>query len=136
MKHFSDKIILSGHRGERVEYKDKSSCAVLHFDESDNPLGNNFGQDNSSGKKYCYTLVHMCGLRPFDVKNFDTDGLTGYGGLKAKQYYPHTGTPLFAQYLVFEVFKDRAVFYVRNAGKKPGFAIDDKLAPYTVFFRR
>ena len=89
MKHFSDKIILSGHRGERVEYKDKSSCAVLHFDENDNPLGNNFGQDNSSGKKYCYTLVHMCGLRPFDVKNFATDGLTGYGGLKAKQYYPH-----------------------------------------------
>ena len=77
----------------------------------------------------------MCGLRPFDVENFDTDGLTGYGGLKEKQYYPHTGTPLFAQYLVVEVFKDRAVFYVRNAGKKQGFTVDDKLTPYAVFLR-
>ncbi len=136
-KGHKNAFYLYGHvHGERVEYKDKSSCAVLHFDENDNPLSNNFGQDNSSGKQYCYTLVHMCGLRPFDVKNFDMDGLTGYGGLKEKQYYPHTGTPLFAQYLVFEVYDDRAVFYVRNAGKKPGFAIDDKLAPYTVFFRR
>ena len=62
------------------------------------------------------------------------DGLTGYGGLKEKQYYPHTGTPLFAQYLVFKVYADRVVFYVRNAGSKQGFTVEDKLDPYTVFF--
>lgn len=134
-KGHKNAFYLYGHvHGECVEYKDYSSCAVLHFDENDNPLSNNYGQKDSRGKKYCYSLVHMCGLRPFEVENFDTDGLTGYGGLKEKQYYPHTGTPLFAQYLVFEVFKDRVVFYVRNAGKKQGFTALDKPAPYTVFF--
>ena len=40
------------------------------------------------------------------------------------------------QYLVFEVFEDRVVFYIRNAGSYENYDKDDKLKEYTVYFRK
>ncbi len=128
---------LYGHiHGESVMHKDYSSCAVLHFDKNNNPLNNNFGQEDSNKKEYEYSFVHMGGLRPFSIENFGDDGLTGYGGLAERQYYLGTSNPLFAQYLVFKVYNDKVVFYVRNTGKKEGFTPNDLLKPYTVYFRK
>ena len=141
---------LSGHRnlfylyghlhGAGYVYKDYSSGAVVHMDSSFTPLGENLQSlSNKDCADYDFTLVHMGGLRPFaskDVKYFEDDGLTGYGGNPEKSFSVSTGTPRLAQYLVFEVYRDRAVFSVRNAGSMEGYARSDKPASYTVYFRK
>ena len=126
---------LYGHvHGERSCYRDFSSGAVLHVGKDGAPLGPNLSEVSSEGKEYDFTLVHMGGLRPFGKQYFEADGLTGYGGREEPAHHPGTGTPTLAQYLVFEVFSDRAVFYIRNAGSCDGYRIEDKPAAYTVYF--
>ena len=75
----------------------------------------------------------MGGLRPFNKKYFKDDGLEGYGGEDIKKYFPNTATPLLAQYLVFEVYEDRVVFYIRNTGEHELYNWKDKLKEYTVY---
>ena len=107
---------------------------MLHIDKQGLPLGKNNEEISSAGKTYEYSFVHMGGLRPFNNENFNADGLTGYGGEKEKTYFVGTGTPKLAQYLVLEVFEDKVVFNVRNAGDNDGYKPADKLKPYTVYF--
>lgn len=136
--------ILRGHRnafylyghvhGERCCYRDFSSGAVLHIGEDGAPLGDNLGERDSRGKTYAYSLVHMGGLRPFGKQYFEADGLTGYGGREEAAHHPGTGTPTLAQYLVFEVFSDRVVFHIRNAGSCEGYSAEDRPLAYTVYF--
>jgi len=126
---------LYGHvHGERACYKDHSSGAVLHIDNTGMPLSANLSETDSRGKSYMYTFVHMGGLRPFAKEYFEDDGLCGYGGEASKSYHPGTATPNLAQYLVFEVYSDRAIFYIRNAGSRENYRQEDKLCEYTVYF--
>lgn len=138
---------LSGHKnlfyiyghlhGERSCFKDFSSGAVLHLGKDFKPVGN-FTAISSSNEvpDYEYSIVHMGGLRPFKRQYFAEDGLTGYGGMKEKQYYYATATPRIAQYSVIEIFSDRVVFYIRNTGDFENYSVDDKPKPYTVYFRK
>ena len=128
---------LYGHvHGERACYKEYSSGAVLHINENNCPLDDNLNNLDSFGKKYSYSFVHMGGLRPFASGFFEKDGVYGYGGENQIQYYPCTGTPTLAQYLVFEVYKDRVVFTIRNAGSCLGYSINDKLKKYIVYLTK
>jgi len=88
-----------------------------------------------TGKQYAYSLVHMGGLRPFGSPYFEEDGLEGFGGESERKYFPKTATPTLAQFLVFEVYPDRVVFYIRNTGKHEQYHQKDKLAAYTVYLR-
>ena len=127
---------LYGHvHGESSCYREYSSGAVLHIDSEGTPLDANLSQTDSRGKEYDYTLVHMGGLRPFGRQYFEDDGLTGYGGGAEPKYHSSTATPKLAQYLVFEVFEDRVVFYIRNTGTHEQYHRDDKLKAYTVYLR-
>ena len=98
------------------------------------PLGDNLKETDSRGKKYAYSLVHMGGLRPFGRECFAPDGISGYGGGEEIQFFPATGTPTLAQYLVFQVYRDRVVFYIRNTGTREGYHRAEKLREYTVYF--
>ena len=95
----------------------------------------NLSATDSKGKDYEFTFVHMGGLRPFDRSLYEEDGLTGYGGDSELKYFIPTGTPKLAQYLVFEVYEDRVVFYIRNTGTLEGYRKEDKLKEYTVYLR-
>ena len=125
---------LYGHvHGEGYCYREYSSGAVLHLDKQNNPIENNYSQTDSRGKEYAYSLVHMGGLRPFEPQNFEDDGLEGYAGEKELKYFPGTATPRLAQFLVFEVYADRVVFHIRNAGNHELYNKNDKLKEYTVY---
>ena len=89
-----------------------------------------------NGKEYELTIVHIGGLRPFNKIYFEDDGLWGYGGEDERKYFPHTATPKLAQYMVIEVYEDRAVFYMRNAGTHELYHKNDKLKEYTVYYRK
>ena len=126
---------LYGHvHGERACYKDYSSGAVLHISSDRLPIDKNLSSEVSSGKEYLYTFVHMGGLRPFGSQYFEDDALTGYGGEDTPTLHPGTATPTLAQYLCFEVYEDRVVFRIRNAGTLEGYHKNDKLKDYTVYF--
>ncbi|MBE6890622.1 MAG: hypothetical protein E7481_01220 [Ruminococcaceae bacterium] len=126
---------LYGHlHGEDYCYIDYTSGAILHIDGNSTPISANLKETDSKGKEYEYSLVHMGGLRPFNGVNFENDGITGYGGEKEPRYYTHTGTPKLAQYLVFEVYQNRVVFHMRNAGTLENYRPKDKLKEYTVYF--
>ena len=126
---------LYGHvHGERACFRDYSSGAVLHIDHSGLPLDANLQALDSKGREYAYTFVHMGGLRPFGKQYFENDGISGYGGKEELTYYPITATPTLAQYMVFEVYGDRVVFHLRNAGTYEGYHKDEKLKEYTVYF--
>lgn len=136
-KGHKNAFYLYGHlHGEKYCYKDFSSGAILHLDGNDTPISANLNERDNSGKEYAYSLVHMGGLRPFSSENFLNDGLEGYGGGAEKRYFNCTGTPTLAQYMVFEVYEDRVVFHVRNAGSNEGYGTEDKLEPYTVYFQK
>ncbi len=127
---------LYGHvHGEKACYRDHSSGAVLHIDDTDLPIDDNLKEVDSKDKEYAYSFVHMGGLRPFGAQYFKEDGLTGFGGGKDKEYHPGTATPALAQFLVFEVYEDRVVFYIRNAGDYENYGKEDKLKEYTVYLR-
>lgn len=137
-KGHKNAFYLYGHiHGERGVYKDYSSGAVLHIKDG-KPLDANLNREDSKGVgEYDYSFVHMGGLRPFKAENFRDDGLEGYGGNAEKQYFVATGTPKLAQYVVFEVYDDRVVFYVRNAATDiEGYTVDDIPLPYTVYFQK
>ena len=126
---------LYGHvHGFEASYKDYSSGAVLHIDPCGKPLDNNIRSESSLGKSYEYSFVHMGGLRPFGNEYFEEDGLSGYGGTNEISYHPGTATPRLAQYLVMEVYPDRAVFHIRNAGTLESYRPDDRPRAYTVYF--
>ena len=128
---------LYGHvHGERACYKEYTSGAILHIDNDGKPLGRNLKEKSSIEKTYAYSFVHMGGLRPFDAEYFNNDGLTGYGGETKKSYHLKTGTPKLAQYLVFEVYTDKVIFYMRNTGSLDGYTKENKLAEYTVYLAR
>lgn len=129
---------LYGHlHGEGYVYREYSSGAVVHLDEHFQPLSPNLAADDSAqAGEFAMTLVHMGGLRPFGACYFEQDGLSGYGGESEKQYYPITATPTLAQYMVFELYEDRVVFYIRNAGSMEGYSRGDLPRPYTVFLQR
>lgn len=129
---------LCGHiHGEGYVYRDYSSGAVLHLGADHLPLGPNTAATDSAGlPDYAYSLVHMGGLRPFHAENFEDDALTGFGGGDTETRFPSTGTPKLAQYMVFEVYADRVVFYIRNTGSLPGYSRADRPAPYTVYLRK
>ena len=117
---------LYGHvHGERCCYREFSSGAVLHLDGNNKPLDSNLASEDSRGKDYGLTLVHMGGLRPFGKQYFENDGIEGF---------PGTGTPTLAQYLVFEVYSDRVVFHIRNTGSHEHYNRQNKLKEYTVYF--
>lgn len=127
---------LYGHvHGETSCYRDFSSGAVLHMDEGGTPLDANLQASDSRGKEYAYSFVHMGGLRPFGRQYFEEDGMSGYGGEEQVSYHPHTATPTLAQFLVFEVYPDRVVFYIRNTGKHEHYAQTDLLKEYTVYLK-
>lgn len=127
---------LYGHvHGEKACYRDFSSGAILHIDHQGLPIDNNLKETDSCGKEYAYSFVHMGGLRPFSGHYFEEDGISGYGGEKELRYYPGTATPTLAQFLVFEVYQDRVVFYIRNAGKYENYDKKDKLKEYTVYYK-
>ncbi len=129
---------LYGHiHGEQYVYREHSSGAVLHIGSDLRCFDANLHREsNEALPDYEFSLVHMGGLRPFNLENFEDDGLTGYGGLEEAQYYPATGTPKLAQYLVMELYDDRAVFHIRNTGSLPGYTRDDKPEPYTVYLQK
>ena len=77
----------------------------------------------------------MGGLRPFGRQYFEQDGLTGYGGEKEPKYHSSTATPTLAQFMVFELFEDRVVFYIRNTGTHEEYHRDDRLKEYTVYLK-
>ncbi|MBQ5746711.1 MAG: hypothetical protein IIV81_02110, partial [Clostridia bacterium] len=135
-KGHKNAFYLYGHvHGERSCYREYSSGAVLHLDENNMPLDANLKSEDSRGKEYAYSFVHMGGLRPFGVKYFEEEGgLTGYGGAAEKAFHPKTANPTLAQYVVFEVYEDRVVFHVRNTGTHELYHRDDKLKEYTVYF--
>ena len=135
MKGHKNLFYLYGHvHGERASFRDYSSGAVLHLDKDCKPLSANLTETDSKGKEYEYSLVHMGGLRPFGRQYFEKDGTTGFGGESEAKYHPGTATPTLAQYLVVEVYEDRAVFHIRNTGTHEGYHRDDKPLPYTVYF--
>ncbi len=128
---------LYGHmHGENSCFKDYSSGAVLHINEEGNPLNDNLNEIDSLGKEYEYSFVHMGGLRPFNSENFEDDGVVGYGGEKELKLFPKTATPTLAQYLVFEVYQDRVVFYIRNTGNHEVYNRKYKLKEYTVYLQK
>ena len=136
-KGHKNTFYLYGHlHGEKACFRDYSSGAVLHLDDNNMPLDANLESKNSLGKEYAYSLVHMGGLRPFWEEHFENDALEGYGGLEEKRLYPHTGTPLIAQFLVFELYSDRVVFYIRNTGNHELYNKKDKLQEYTVYLKQ
>ena len=136
VKGHKNAFYLYGHvHGEKACYKEYSSGAVLHIDDTCMPLDDNLRSETSEGKKYEYTFVHMGGLRPFGGQYFEQDGLSGYGGEADITYHPCTATPKLAQYMVLEVYEDRAVFHSRNTGTLEGFAQNDKPKAYTVYFQ-
>lgn len=128
---------LCGHiHGEGYVYRDYSSGAVLHLDQTMHTIDANLSHtDSAAYPDYAYTLVHMGGLRPFHPDHYELDGRVGFGGLDKEQYFVGTGTPKLAQYLVIEVYEDRVVFHVRNTGSLEGYSRTDKFLPYTVFLR-
>lgn len=127
---------LYGHlHGEHYCYREYSSGAILHLDEQNKPIGDNLRETDSRGKEYACSLVHMGGLRPFGRQYFDTDGMSGYGGEETVSYHPSTATPTLAQYLVFEVYPDRVVFYIRNTGTHEHYRQSDVLKEYTVYLQ-
>lgn len=125
---------LYGHvHGEKACYRDFSSGAILHIDDRGMPIDDNLKETDSRGKAYAYSFVHMGGLRPFGTQYFEEDGMSGYGGEnEVKQYYG-TATPNLAQFLVFEVYQDRVIFYIRNTGTHEHYDQKDKLKDYTVY---
>jgi len=127
---------LYGHlHGERSCYKDFSSGAILHIGDRELPIDSNLKENDSLGKEYEYSFVHMGGLRPFGKQFFEEDGIRGYGGEKELKPFPSTATPKLAQYLVFEVYQDRVVFYIRNTGTLENYSQKDKLKEYTVYYK-
>lgn len=136
-KGHKNSFYLYGHvHGERACYRDYSSGAVLHIGGDGVPLDNNLDRTDSSGREYCYSFVHMGGLRPFGAQYFEKDGLSGYGGENEVKYHPGTATPTLAQYLVFEVYEDKVVFHIRNTGKSENYDQKDKLKKYIVYFQQ
>lgn len=135
-KGHQNAFYLYGHvHGEGACFKHYSSGAVLHIDDQGKPLDKNLEAEDSRGKEYAYSFVHMGGLRPFGRQYFEQDGLTGYGGAKEAKYHPNTATPTLAQYMVFELFEDRVVFYIRNTGTHEDYHRDDRLKEYTVYLK-
>ena len=133
-KGHQNTFYLYGHvHGESSCYTKHSSGAILHIGENNMPIGNNLNENDSMGKKYDYSFVHMGGLRPFGGQYFENDGLEGYGGENERKYFHMTATPTLAQYLVFEVYSDRVVFHVRNTGNHEMYNKKDKLQEYTVY---
>ena len=134
-KGHKNAFYLYGHvHGENACYMGYSSGAVLHLDEDAKPLDCNRQAVNSLHKHYAFTFVHMGGLRPFGAEYFYQDGFFGLGGAEVASYQKRTGTPKLAQYMVFEVYEDKVVFYVRNAGDLQEYTPNDKPQEYTVFF--
>lgn len=128
---------LYGHlHGPDCCFKDYSSGAVLHITHEGKPLGHNLEELDSKGKEYAYSFVHMGGLRPFGRQNYEEDGVSGYGGRTEYQYFPGTGTPKLAQYMVFEVYEDRVVFHIRNTGTLENYSQNDKPKAYTVYLAK
>ena len=126
---------LYGHvHGAKACYREHTSGAVLHIDAQGMPLGDNLQEVDSKGKDYAYSFVHMGGLRPFGKQYFEEDGLSGLGGGEVVKFQPGTGTPTLAQYLVLEVYPDRAVFRIRNTGTAEHYSQKDKPEAYTVYF--
>ena len=135
-KGHKNAFYLYGHvHGERSCYKEFSSGAILHINDRELPIDNNLKETDSQGKEYEYSFVHMGGLRPFAKHLFEDDGISGYGGEEEMKHFPSTGTPKLAQYLVFEVYEDRVVFYIRNTGTLESYSQKDKLKEYTVYFK-
>lgn len=135
-KGHKNAFYLYGHvHGERSCYKEFSSGAILHIDDRELPIDKNLKETDSLGKEYEYSFVHMGGLRPFGKQFFEEDGISGYGGEKELKYFPGTATPKLAQYLVFEVYQDRVVFYIRNTGTIENYNQKDRLKEYTVYYK-
>ena len=135
-KGHKNAFYLYGHvHGEKACYRDFSSGAVLHIGADGIPVSDNLSEENSLGKEYEYSFVHMGGLRPFGREYFETDALSGYGGEEKFALHPGTATPTLAQYLVLEVYEDRVVFNIRNTGTRENYRKEDKLKPYTVYLR-
>jgi len=133
-KGHQNTFYMYGHvHGENSCYRDFSSGAVLHIDEQNMPLSDNLQEEDSCGKQYEYSFVHMGGLRPFGRQYMEDDGMEGYGGESERKYQPGTATPKLAQFLVFEVYEDRVVFHIRNTGTYEHYHRDDKLKEYTVY---
>ena len=61
--------------------------------------------------------------------------MSGYGGEQKVKHHPSTATPTLAQFLVFEVYTDRVIFYIRNTGTHEHYSQQDKLKEYTVYLR-
>ena len=135
-KGHKNSFYIYGHvHGEKCCFKEYTSGAILHLDDNNMPLDSNLESMDSAGKEYACSFVHMGGLRPFDRSLYEEDGLTGYGGDSELKYFIPTGTPKLAQYMVFEVYEDRVVFYMRNTGSLEGYSREDVLKEYTVYLR-
>ena len=80
-------------------------------------------------KKYiCDIIFVSC-----DKELFEDDAIEGYGGFDYKATIKTTGTPKVAQGTYITVYEDRVVFESINAGTYPGYSIEDKVKPYTVY---
>lgn len=135
-KGHKNAFYLYGHlHGEHYCYRDFTSGAILHLNGENLPLDSNLKETDNKGKEYEFSLVHMGGLRPFNKIYFENDGLEGYGGEDKLQYFSHTATPKLAQFMVFEVYSDRVVFYIRNTGSHELYNKNDKLKEYTVYLQ-
>jgi hypothetical protein len=135
-KGHKNAFYLYGHvHGESSCYREYSSGAVLHIDKNGMPLDSNIRGIDSKDKDYEYSLVHMGGLRPFGAQYFENDGMSGYGGESDIKYYPSTATPNLAQFMIFELYADRVVFYIRNTGTHENYNKNDRLKEYVVYLR-
>ena len=125
-------FFLYGHVHGRDYLHNDSWQGVLHFGDDyaivspDGPL------PAADRDKVSFSSVHMGGLRPFGG-DFEKDGMTGtVPGSPEPKYYPATGTPTMAQYLVIETDADSVTFTYRNTGSAEGYSVNDRPAPYTV----
>ena len=135
-KGHKNAFYLYGHvHGEKACYMNFSSGAVLHIGSDGMPISDNIAEENSLGKDYEFSLVHMGGLRPFGREYFENDAISGYGGEDKISYHPGTATPTLAQYLVVEVYEDKVVFTIRNTGTRENYTQNDKLKEYTVYLK-
>lgn len=135
-KGHKNAFYLYGHlHGENYCYREFTSGAILHLDGENQPLDSNLNENDNKGKTYEFSLVHMGGLRPFNKIYFENDGLEGYGGEAELKYFPHTATPNLAQFMIFEVYGDRVIFYIRNTGSHELYNKKDKLKEYTVYLQ-
>ena len=115
--------------------KNCTSEIVVHYDKDGVAIDSDITEEsygNFEGRGF--STVYMGNFRTdYDKELFEDDAIEGYGGFDHKVAIKTTGTPKVAQGTYITVYEDRVVFESINAGTYPGYSIEDKVKPYTVY---